>query len=181
VIGRCSSATTEDVVDEPFGPGLPRIRDWTAQHFDFTGYITGFDAGVPTDVEAMRAELGYHQDERICVVSVGGSGIGRSCSVVRSTRTPAAAARSPDCGWSSSPAPYRSAVAARHRRRRGAGVRPCLHRHLAVCDVALVQGGLTTTMELTAPTDPSCTSPSSTISSSGSTSTTACNATVRAG
>jgi UDP-N-acetylglucosamine:LPS N-acetylglucosamine transferase len=27
---------------------------------------------------------------------------------------------------------------------------PDLHRHLAVCDVALVQGGLTTTMELTA-------------------------------
>ncbi|HEV1991412.1 MAG TPA: glycosyltransferase, partial [Candidatus Dormibacteraeota bacterium] len=27
---------------------------------------------------------------------------------------------------------------------------PDLHRHLAACDVALVQGGLTTTMELTA-------------------------------
>jgi UDP:flavonoid glycosyltransferase YjiC (YdhE family) len=27
---------------------------------------------------------------------------------------------------------------------------PELHRHLAVCDVAVVQGGLTTTMELTA-------------------------------
>jgi UDP:flavonoid glycosyltransferase YjiC (YdhE family) len=27
---------------------------------------------------------------------------------------------------------------------------PDLHRHLAACDIALVQGGLTTTMELTA-------------------------------
>ncbi len=27
------------------GPGLPTIRDWTQQHFDFAGYITGFDAG----------------------------------------------------------------------------------------------------------------------------------------
>jgi UDP:flavonoid glycosyltransferase YjiC (YdhE family) len=30
------------------------------------------------------------------------------------------------------------------------GYVPALHRHLSACDIALVQGGLTTTMELTA-------------------------------
>ena len=32
----------DDVVDERFGPDLPAIRDWTEQHFDFPGYVTGF-------------------------------------------------------------------------------------------------------------------------------------------
>ena len=33
----------DDVVGEAFGPDLPLIRDWTEQHFDFAGYVTGFD------------------------------------------------------------------------------------------------------------------------------------------
>ena len=32
-----------DIVPDAFGPGLPLIRDWTKQHYDFAGYITGFD------------------------------------------------------------------------------------------------------------------------------------------
>ena len=32
-----------DIVPERFGPDLPMIREWTEQHFDFTGYISGFD------------------------------------------------------------------------------------------------------------------------------------------
>ena len=35
----------DDIVPDAFGPGLPRIRDWTEQHYDFAGYITGFDPG----------------------------------------------------------------------------------------------------------------------------------------
>jgi hypothetical protein len=34
----------EDIVPDRFAPGLPRIRDWTERHFDFAGYVTGFDA-----------------------------------------------------------------------------------------------------------------------------------------
>ena len=33
----------DDVVPDRFGPGLPRIRDWTEQHYEFAGYVTGFD------------------------------------------------------------------------------------------------------------------------------------------
>ena len=33
----------DDIVPDSFGPGLPSIRDWTEQHYDFAGYITGFD------------------------------------------------------------------------------------------------------------------------------------------
>ena len=33
----------EDIIPERLGPQLPMIRDWTERHFDFTGYVTGFD------------------------------------------------------------------------------------------------------------------------------------------
>ena len=62
----------EDIVPDTFGPGLPQIRDWTEQHYDFAGYVTGFDPRQLRD----REVLGYHADEHVCVVTVGGSGVG---------------------------------------------------------------------------------------------------------
>ncbi len=35
----------DDIVSERFGPRLPLIRDWTAEHFSATGYITSFRPG----------------------------------------------------------------------------------------------------------------------------------------
>ena len=64
---------------------------------------------------------------------------------------PGRSSSSPSCGWSSSPArgsTRRSLPAAD-----GLEVRAYVHdlyRHLAACDLAVVQGGLTTSMELTA-------------------------------
>ena len=67
----------DDIVADRFGPGLPAIREWTEEHYDFTGgYITGFDPAELADREAIRAELGYGADEKVCIVTVGGSGVG---------------------------------------------------------------------------------------------------------
>lgn len=145
----------DDVIDEPFGPDLPSIRDWTARHFGFTGYITGFDPDEFADVEAIRAELGYQPDERVCIVSVGGSGIGHDLLRRAIEAYPAVARALPGlrmvvvAGPRIDPAslPTRKGIEMH-------GHIPDLHRHLAVCDVALVQGGLTTTMELTATNRP---------------------------
>ena len=65
----------EDIVPDTFGPGLPAIREWTEAHYDFSGYVTG---GSPdaADREELRAELGYGPGERVCVATVGGSGVG---------------------------------------------------------------------------------------------------------
>ena len=49
----------DDIVPDGFGPGLPLIRDWTQQHYDFAGYITGFDPGQLADRAGAAAELGY--------------------------------------------------------------------------------------------------------------------------
>ena len=138
----------DDVVPHAFGPGLPLIRDWTKQHYDFAGYITGFDPRQLGD----RDLLGYRPDERVCIVTVGGSGVGAHLLRRVIAAFPEAKDRVPDlrmievaCLGDRS----RSAC----RPHDGLEIRPYvpdLYRHLAACDLAVVQGGLTTAMELTA-------------------------------
>ena len=69
----------QDVVARDFGDGLPAIGPWVQEHFDFSGYVLAPDAGAPAspaDRAALRAELGYRDDETVCLVTVGGSGVG---------------------------------------------------------------------------------------------------------
>ena len=142
----------DDIVPDDFGPGLPSIRDWTERHYAFSGYVTGFD---PTPLierrEELRAELGFRPDERVVIVTVGGSGVGEAllrrviasypdaARRVNGLRMIAVAGPRIDPAVLDAPA--------------GVEVRPFvpdLYRHLAACDLAVVQGGLTTTMELAA-------------------------------
>jgi predicted glycosyltransferase len=141
----------DDIVDERLGPQLPMIRDWTERHFDFTGYVTGFDPAALGDRSKLRDELGYRDDERVCIVTVGGSGVGGDLLRRVIAAFPAARERVPD---------LRMIVVAGPRIdpaslpvHAGLEVVPYVHnlyRHLAACDLAVVQGGLTTSMELTA-------------------------------
>jgi predicted glycosyltransferase len=142
----------DDIVADDFGPGLPSIRDWTERHYDFSGYVTGFDpSALIADRAALRHELGYHDDERVVIVTVGGSGVGEALLRRVIDGFPAArravpglrmiAVAGPRIDPDSLGAPA------------GVEVRafvPELFRHLAACDLAVVQGGLTTTMELVA-------------------------------
>ncbi len=140
-----------DVIDERFGPDLPEIRDWTEQHYDFAGYVTGFDPAEMADRERLRRELGYGDREPVCIVTVGGSGVGEHLLRRVIEAFPAARAMVPDlrmivvAGPRIDPAslPARDGLEVR------AYVRD-LYKHLAACDLAVVQGGLTTAMELTA-------------------------------
>jgi pimeloyl-ACP methyl ester carboxylesterase/predicted glycosyltransferase len=144
----------DDVVPERFGPGLPMIRDWARRNYQFTGYISGFDPADLGDRTKLRAELGYGDDEQVCIVTVGGSGVGADLLRRVMAAFPQAKERIPKLrmivvagprinpeslgGW----APIN-----------GLEVVPYVHnlyRHLAACDLAVVQGGLTTSMELTA-------------------------------
>jgi pimeloyl-ACP methyl ester carboxylesterase/predicted glycosyltransferase len=140
----------QDVVPASFGPGLPDIRDWTTAHYDFSGYVTGFDPAEIADRTALRESVGFGADP-VCVVAVGGSGVGISllrraveCYPLLREHRPGmrmVVVTGPRIDPASLAAPP------------GVDVRgwvPDLHRVLAAADVALVQGGLTTTMELTA-------------------------------
>jgi predicted glycosyltransferase len=142
----------DDIVPDDFGPDLPAIRDWTERHYAFSGYITGFDpAPLVERREELRAELDYRRDERVVIVTVGGSGVGEALLRRVVAAYPGAALRvnglrmiavaGPRIDPASLDAPD------------GVEVRafvPDLYRHLVACDLAVVQGGLTTTMELAA-------------------------------
>ncbi len=140
-----------DVVPDSFGPDLPTIRDWTETHFDFSGYIAGFSPPTPDEVAEWRAELGYRHDELICVVTVGGSGVGRDLLEKAIAAHPIARRQLPALRTVAVAGPRIDPESLpRHPGLEVHGYVDRLYRHLAVCDLAVVQGGLTTTMELTA-------------------------------
>jgi predicted glycosyltransferase len=141
----------DDIVDDRFGPDLPAIRDWTEQHYRFPGYVTGFDPDTVADRGAIREELGYRPDERVCVVTVGGSGVGSHLLRRLIESYPMAAEQVPGlrmlvvAGPRIDPASFGATDGVTV-----AAYVPELYRHLAASDLAVVQGGLTTCMELTA-------------------------------
>ena len=67
----------EDIVPDAFGAGLPLIRDWTQRALLTSPGTSRASIPLPSrDREALRHELGYRDDEQVCVVTVGGSGVG---------------------------------------------------------------------------------------------------------
>jgi pimeloyl-ACP methyl ester carboxylesterase/predicted glycosyltransferase len=141
----------DDIVPMSFGKDLPMMRDWIPRHFDFAGYIIGEHPNTFGSRAELRHRLGYRPDERICIVAVGGSGVGAHLIKRILQSWPLVHARLPE---------LRMIVVAGPRidpkslnAPAGVEVRafvPDLDRHLAACDLALVQGGLTTCMELVA-------------------------------
>jgi predicted glycosyltransferase len=142
----------DDIVPDAFGPGLPGIREWTQDHYAFSGYVTGYDPSPLIERrEELRRSLGYQPDERVVIVTVGGSGVGEALLRRVVAAYPDAARRVNGlrmiavAGPRIDPASLEAPA--------GVEVRafvPDLYRHLAACDLAVVQGGLTTTMELVA-------------------------------
>jgi predicted glycosyltransferase len=141
----------QDIVPDAFGPKLPLIRDWTREHYAFAGYVTGFDPFDFADRATLRQELGYRDDEQVCIVTVGGSGVGGHLLRRVIQAFPAAKRRVPALRMVVVTGPrIDPGTLPRHE---GLQLRAYVHelcRHLAACDLAVVQGGLTTCMELTA-------------------------------
>jgi pimeloyl-ACP methyl ester carboxylesterase/predicted glycosyltransferase len=141
----------EDVTEDPFGPGLPQIRAWTDRNFSYAGYALPFDPAAFADTEEVRARLGYGRRERVAIAAVGGTGVGRHLLAKIARAFPHMKRQVPE---------LRLILVAGPRlapdelpRFEGLEVRPYVHNlfeHLACCDLALVQGGLSTCMELVA-------------------------------
>jgi pimeloyl-ACP methyl ester carboxylesterase len=140
-----------DIVPDAFGPELPLIRDWTREHYSFAGYVTGFDPSDFADRARLRHELGYRDDEQICIVTVGGSGVGGHLLRRVIEAFPEAKHRVPALRMVVVTGPRIDPdTFPKHEGLEVRGFVPELYRHLAACDLAVVQGGLTTCMELTA-------------------------------
>ncbi len=141
----------EDIVPLSFGKDLPAMRDWVPKHFDFAGYVIGEHPKAFGPRAELRQQLGYQPDERVCIVTVGGSGVGTHLIRRILQSYPMVRAKLPDLRMILVAGPRIDAASLNAPP--GVEVRafvPNLDRHLAACDLALVQGGLTTCMELTA-------------------------------
>lgn len=141
----------EDVTTKSFGPGLPEIREWTEANYRFSGgYVLELEPGL-ADRRQLRRELGYADDEVVAVAAVGGSGVGGTLLSRLVEAFPAARERIPGLRLVAVAGPRLEASSIPHVD--GVeieGFVPDLNQRLAACDVGLVQGGLTTTMELAA-------------------------------
>ena len=143
--------TPEDIVPLSFGADLPLMRDWIPKHFDFAGYVIGEHPQGFGSRESLRERLGYRDDEQICIVTVGGSGIGAHLIRRILQAYPIVKAKLPELRMVVIAGPRIDAASLAAPA--GVEVRTFvanLDRHLAACDLALVQGGLTTCMELAA-------------------------------
>ncbi|HEX7053593.1 MAG TPA: alpha/beta fold hydrolase [Burkholderiales bacterium] len=141
----------EDVTERPFGPGLPGIREWTDRNFCYSGYALPFDPAAYADTEALRRRLGYRPGEKVAIASVGGTAVGRALLDKIARAFPRMKREVPELRLVLVAGPRLAADA--FPRQEGLDVRSYVHNlfeHLAACDLALVQGGLSTCMELVA-------------------------------
>ncbi|MFH1574649.1 MAG: glycosyltransferase [Acidobacteriota bacterium] len=140
----------EDVPDQPFGFGLPNRRAFATAMYTFVGYVFPFDPADLADRPSLRRELGYGPAPLV-VVSIGGTSIGKDLLVLCGAAFRIARATiptlhmvlvaGPRLATGGLPLPPEVEVRA---------FVPDLYKHFAVCDLAVVQGGATSTLELTA-------------------------------
>jgi pimeloyl-ACP methyl ester carboxylesterase/predicted glycosyltransferase len=138
----------DDLPDRTFGDELPGIREWARERFTWTGPISGFDRGEIEDRAALRRRLAYDPGERVCVVTAGGTAVGRALierclEAARELEGRIAGIRivvaaGPRIDLSTLPAP--AFVELR-------GYVADLHLHLAAADVAVVGGSGATALE----------------------------------
>ena len=140
-----------DVLDRAFGPDLPNMRQWSREHFAFSGYTYHFDPAALHDRAELRRRLGIGEGERVVLASAGGTRVGRSLLGKCAEAFSLIAHRIPDTRMIIVAGPR----VAEHEIPAGPRIEtrtfvPDLFRHHAAVDLAIVQGGLTTTMELAA-------------------------------
>jgi len=140
----------DDVLDRDFGPDLPNMRQWAREHFRFSGYTYHFDPSTVRDRAALRRRLGYREDERVILVSVGGTRVGRGLLEKCAQAFSQIAAQVPETRMVLVAGPRAELGPSPHPRVEIRSFVPDLFEHHAAADLAIVQGGLTTTMELAA-------------------------------
>lgn len=139
-----------DVADRGVIAGLPRRRRHARRYFDFVGPVLAFDPTEWSDPKRVRASMGY-DDCPLVIATIGGTAVGRRLLGLFQAAHPLIRRELPQarmvlvCGPNIDPASLTLGDGVEAR-----GYVPDLYRHLAACDVAITQGGGTTTMELTA-------------------------------
>jgi pimeloyl-ACP methyl ester carboxylesterase/UDP:flavonoid glycosyltransferase YjiC (YdhE family) len=141
----------DELPDMSFGPGLPDIRSWSGRWFTSVPYVLPFDPAAYRDRGRLRARLGYAQDQPLLVASVGGTAAGVSlleltCDAFARLRKQVPEVRMLLVTGPRIDPRLLPDIEGMDKR----GYVPDLFEHLACADAAIVQGGLSTTMELVA-------------------------------
>jgi predicted glycosyltransferase len=140
----------QDIPDRNFGFMLPNRRELAMKNLDFVGYILSFNPDSFKEKEKVRKNLGYG-NEPLIVCSIGGTSAGKDLLDLCAKAYPLIKKEIPDlkmilvCG-PHLPTNFIQAQEGIEIR----GYVPELYRHLAAADLAIVTGGGTITLELTA-------------------------------
>jgi UDP:flavonoid glycosyltransferase YjiC (YdhE family) len=144
----------EDVADSRYDFFLPNCRDFARRYYRFLGHIVRFDPTEYRDKNKIRTKLGYG-DEPLVICATGGTGIGKELLELCGEAYPLLKKEIPNlhmvcvCGELLGLDPPKiSAEVELHR------FIPDIYEHYAACDLAVVVGGGTTTIELTALSKP---------------------------
>lgn len=141
----------DDIPDTPFDEDLPNRRQWTKEHFEFSDYVLFFDPADFSDRQTIREELGFSSDEKILLVAVGGTSVGRPLIEKCLAAQPALQDAVPGirtivmCGPRIDLSSFENYE--------NVELKPFVSdpvKLYAACDLAVIQGGLATAMELTA-------------------------------
>lgn len=140
----------EDIPDKRFGFLLPNIRDFAGSRCEILGYIINANFNELRDRSKMREKLGYG-DEPLVICSIGGTAVGKDLLALCARAYPPAAEKIPNlrmvliCGPRLDPKSLNVHPGIEVR-----GYVPNLIEHFAACDLAILQAGGTSTLELTA-------------------------------
>jgi hypothetical protein len=143
----------DDIPDAELGLMLPNRKTHAMNHYDFIGYVLTFDPGAFANGDEIRSSLGYDRSPMI-LVTVGGTSIGRPLLELSAKAFPLIKEEIPDvrmvmaCGPRIDPGSVE--VPLGWEDLEILGYVPRLYEYMAISDLAIVQGGGTTTLELTA-------------------------------
>ena len=140
----------EDIPDKGLGILLPSRRNHAKTYYKFTGYVLPFEPADYADKTMIREKLGYGK-EPLVVCSIGGTAIGKDLLDLCGQAYPIIKRKVPDlhmvliCGprLSVDSLDVPDGIEVK-------GYAPALYEHFAASDLAIVQGGGTATLELTA-------------------------------
>lgn len=140
----------EDIPDVKFGFLLPNRRAYARSHYSFIGYIIRFDPEEYSDKKKVRNDLGYG-DHPLIVCAIGGTSIGRDLLELCNRTYPILAMKIKGlkmilvAGPRLQPDGINILPGVEIK-----GFVPDLYQYFAACDLAIVQGGFSSTLELTA-------------------------------
>jgi UDP:flavonoid glycosyltransferase YjiC (YdhE family) len=140
----------EDIQDRKFGFLMPNMREWTLPTYKSIGYIIPFDPSDYIDRKKIRDSLDYGNDPLI-ICTVGGTAVGKALLELCIKAFPHIKKKIPAVRMVLICGPRISADSL--NKQKGIevlGYVPSLHKHFAASDLAIVQAGNTTTIELTA-------------------------------